>query len=126
MEVLLIGVASGPALEFVSSTRNKRLACISWESRVSLSSITFQIDPSAVLGIGPDATLEQIRDAYRLKVKRHHPDAGGEDWAFRVVSQAYQVLSQAASRQRRQPRVGRAVAGVSKSRRDRRTRPAHE
>jgi hypothetical protein len=60
---------------------------------VSSSSISLQIDPSEVLGVGADATLGEIREAYRAKAKRHHPDAGGEDWAFRVVSQAYQLMS---------------------------------
>lgn len=54
-----------------------------------------QIDPSDVLGVARDASLEQIRDAYRTKAKRYHPDAGGEDWAFRILVQAYEVMSTA-------------------------------
>ena len=42
-----------------------------------------------------DATLEQIRDAYRAKAKRYHPDAGGEAWAIRILVQAYEVMSTA-------------------------------
>jgi hypothetical protein len=57
--------------------------------------MTFQIDPSEVLGVASDATLEQIRDAYRVKAKRHHPDAGGEVWAFRMIVQAYETMSTA-------------------------------
>jgi hypothetical protein len=58
----------------------------------SLSSISFEIDPHAVLGVPPGATLEQIRDAYRKKSKSLHPDVGGEDWAFRVLVQSYEML----------------------------------
>ena len=29
------------------------------------------------------------------KPKRYHPDAGGEDWTFRILSQAYEMLSTA-------------------------------
>jgi len=61
----------------------------------ALSSLSFDIDPYAVLGVGRDATLLQIRDAYRLKAKRYHPDSGGEEWAFRIVSQAFELLSTA-------------------------------
>jgi hypothetical protein len=60
-----------------------------------LSTITLQIDPSEVLGVSADATLEQIRDAYRAKAKRHHPDVGGEEWAFRIIAQAYETMSTA-------------------------------
>ena len=60
-----------------------------------MSSFSFDIDPQAVLGVPADATLEQIRDAYRRKCKTFHPDAGGEEWAFRVLVQSYELLSTA-------------------------------
>lgn len=55
------------------------------------------LDPYEVLGLPRGATAEQVRDAYHRKSKRHHPDLGGEDWAFRVVSWAYQQLGAGAS-----------------------------
>jgi hypothetical protein len=60
-----------------------------------LSQFSFEIDPHRVLGVGPQASLEEIRDAYRQKAKKHHPDAGGEDWVFRILVQAYEMLSAA-------------------------------
>lgn len=57
-----------------------------------MASISFEIDPHAVLGIPADATMEQIRDAYRKKSKVLHPDVGGEEWAFRVLAQSYEML----------------------------------
>jgi hypothetical protein len=60
-----------------------------------LASFTFEIDPHAVLGVTPDASLEHIREAYRRKSKMYHPDVGGEEWAFRVLVQSYEVLSTA-------------------------------
>jgi len=56
--------------------------------------LTIQIDPHAVLGCAC-APLHEIREAYRHKAKQHHPDVGGEEWAFRIVSQAYEMLSTA-------------------------------
>ena len=52
----------------------------------------FSLDPRTVLGVGPRASLDEIREAYHLKSKKHHPDAGGDEWAFRMVARAYEVL----------------------------------
>ena len=60
-----------------------------------MSLISFEIDPLKVLGVTPDASLEQIRDAYRQKAKRFHPDSGGEEWIFRILGQAYEFLCSA-------------------------------
>jgi hypothetical protein len=57
--------------------------------------LSIQIDPCVVLGVAPAASLEEIRDAYRRKAKQLHPDAGGEEWAFRILVQSYEVLSTA-------------------------------
>jgi hypothetical protein len=57
--------------------------------------LSIQIDPHAVLGVAAGASLNEIREAYRRKAKQHHPDVGGEDWAFRILSQSYEVLSTA-------------------------------
>ena len=53
---------------------------------------SFSLDPRTVLGVGPDALPEEIRDAYHAKSKKHHPDLGGDEWAFRMVARAYEVL----------------------------------
>ena len=71
------------------------------------------------------ATLQEIRDAYRQKAKRYHPDAGGEDWAFRILVQAYEMLSsarvaRAARVETRRPAARRAACpGREPSSRDR-------
>jgi DnaJ domain len=55
------------------------------------------LDPRTVLGVGPDASMEEIHEAYRAKSKKHHPDMGGDEWAFRMVTRAYEVLKTAAA-----------------------------
>ena len=45
-----------------------------------------------VLGISHNADVDQIRDAYRRLVKRHHPDMGGSSDRFTTVMEAYEGL----------------------------------
>ncbi|MFB6119514.1 MAG: J domain-containing protein [Halobacteriaceae archaeon] len=51
----------------------------------------------AVLGLSADASLEEVRTAYREKVKEVHPDQGGDERAFRRVRQAYTTARQQAT-----------------------------
>jgi restriction system protein len=51
-----------------------------------------------VLNVPEEATLEEIRAAYRRLSKRLHPDQDGSEALFRRVQEAYEVLS---DRQRR-------------------------
>lgn len=46
----------------------------------------------AVLGLPSNATEQQIKDAYREKVKAVHPDTGGDPEAFRQVNEAYATI----------------------------------
>jgi hypothetical protein len=73
---------------------------------------SFSLDPRTVLGVGPDASLEEIHDAFRAKSKKHHPDRGGDEWAFRMVARAYEVLKTTA-----------ATAGAAKPWEGRRAEP---
>ena len=56
---------------------------------------TFQFDPNTILGVSSGASLKEIRDAYHQKSLKHHPDKGGDEWAFRMVVRAYEILSTA-------------------------------
>jgi hypothetical protein len=60
-----------------------------------VSLFSFEIDPHKVLGVSAQASLQDIREAYKQKAKRYHPDAGGEEWSFRILVQAYEMLSSA-------------------------------
>jgi len=64
---------------------------------------SFQFDPGAILGVSSTASLKEIRDAYHQKSLKHHPDKGGDEWAFRLVVRSYEILSNARV-------VGRAAA----------------
>lgn len=54
-----------------------------------------QFDPFEVLGVTGASNLTEIRDAYHAKSKKYHPDAGGDSWAFRVITRSYEILSTA-------------------------------
>jgi hypothetical protein len=54
---------------------------------------SFSLDPRTVLGVGPHASADEIRDAYHVKSKKHHPDLGGDEWAFRIVARAHELLT---------------------------------
>ena len=50
-------------------------------------------DYYVILGVGADATPDQIRSAYRREAKRLHPDHSGEDCEpFQALQEAYEVL----------------------------------
>lgn len=46
-----------------------------------------------ILGLPRDATAEQIKLRFRLLSKSVHPDAGGDDEAFKELEEAYRILS---------------------------------
>ena len=59
-------------------------------------------DHYATLGLGSDATLADVKKAFRQKASLHHPDRNSaveSPERFRTVQEAYEVLSDAAKRQ---------------------------
>ncbi len=51
-----------------------------------------------VLGVPEGASGEEVRQAYRRLVKAAHPDLAGDAAQFRLITQAYDVLSDPAQR----------------------------
>jgi hypothetical protein len=65
-----------------------------------------------ILGVEPDATLEQIKSAYRRQAKALHPDhCKGSSEPFRSLQEAYEVLGDTGRRQAYDDeRAGRCAA----------------
>lgn len=52
------------------------------------------MDYYSTLGVSRNATLEEIKKAYRKQAMRHHPDRNnGDDSKFKQIQSAYDVLS---------------------------------
>lgn len=51
-----------------------------------------QLQLFAVLGIKPTTDLKVIKNAYRQKAKKHHPDKGGDELVFIQVKKAYDAI----------------------------------
>lgn len=49
------------------------------------------IDPRLVLGVGRTATREEIKHAFREKIRTAHPDAGGSSEQFQQLHWAYKA-----------------------------------
>ena len=52
------------------------------------------------LGINKDASVDEIKKAFRRKAVKHHPDQGGDEAKFKEINEAYEVLSNSEKRQR--------------------------
>lgn len=52
-----------------------------------------QPDYYQVLGVAKNASLEEIKKAYKKLALKHHPDKGGKEEEFKKISVAYSVLS---------------------------------
>ncbi|HEY8999635.1 MAG TPA: molecular chaperone DnaJ [Candidatus Saccharimonadales bacterium] len=54
-----------------------------------------------VLGVGKDASADEIKKAFRRAAIQHHPDKeGGDEAKFKEVNEAYEVLKDPSKRQR--------------------------
>lgn len=51
------------------------------------------MNPREVLGVGRNATPEEIKSAYRKLASKHHPDKGGDTARFQEIRCAYDTLS---------------------------------
>ena len=45
------------------------------------------------IGVAKDATMDQIKKAYRKLAIKHHPDKGGDQEKFQKIQNAYDILS---------------------------------
>lgn len=52
------------------------------------------------LGVSQDASLEEIKKAYRKMAKEAHPDVGGDEELFKKIGEAYETLSDEGRRER--------------------------
>lgn len=52
-----------------------------------------------VLGVVSTASRDQIRTAYRVKVRSAHPDAGGDPEQFAMIAEAWEVLGSESERE---------------------------
>ncbi len=46
----------------------------------------------AALGLEPGAGLDELKNAYKAMAKKHHPDLGGDQERFKLVTAAYNIL----------------------------------
>lgn len=54
-----------------------------------------------VLGVGKDASADEIKKAFRREAVKHHPDKeGGDETKFKEINEAYEVLKDPSKRQR--------------------------
>jgi len=56
-------------------------------------------DAYQTLGVGKNATEEEIKKAYRKLASQHHPDKGGDTATFQKIQTAYETLSDPQKRQ---------------------------
>ncbi len=65
-----------------------------------------------VLGVGKEASADEIKKAFRKKAVELHPDRGGDEEKFKEVNEAYEILKDERKRQR-YDQFGHAGVGSS-------------
>jgi DnaJ-domain-containing protein 1 len=47
----------------------------------------------AVLGLSPNATMDEVKKAHRRLAMQHHPDRGGDAATFRKIQEAFERIT---------------------------------
>ena len=66
-----------------------------------------------VLGVGKNASPDEIKKAFRRAAVEHHPDRGGDEEKFKELNEAYEVLKDSSKRQRYDQFGHAGVGGAS-------------
>lgn len=66
-----------------------------------------------VLGVGKNASADELKKAFRRAAIKHHPDKGGDEAKFKEVNEAYEVLKDTSKRQRYDQFGHAGVGGAS-------------
>ncbi len=53
-----------------------------------------------ILGVGKDASADEVKKAFRRAAVEHHPDRGGDEAKFKEFNEAYEVLKDGEKRKR--------------------------
>lgn len=80
-------------LEDIYMQERRGLAGIASAHYLALDAPKQKPDPYIILGVRPDASLDDIEDMYRIKAKRLHPDTGangGDPAKFAELTEAYE------------------------------------
>src|SRR5947209_4957238 len=72
-----------------------------------------QRDYYEVLGVGKNASADEIKKAFRKAAIEHHPDRGGEEAKFKEINEAYEVLKDESKRKRYDQFGHAGVGGAS-------------
>lgn len=76
-------------------------------------------DPFAVLGLPPTASPDEVKAAYRAAARRLHPDVGGDEEAFKVLTRAADAALEIATGAKPRPHLPREDHTVRVERYDR-------
>jgi hypothetical protein len=90
------------ALEKVALSRAMELsmldfAVVARDEGAHLGKATPAASPQEILQVRRDASMKEIKDAYRRRALETHPDKGGEPGAFEAVAHSYRKLLNAAN-----------------------------
>lgn len=66
-----------------------------------------------ILGVGKDASADEVKKAFRRAAVEHHPDRGGDEAKFKELNEAYEVLKDSEKRKRYDQFGHAGVGGAS-------------
>jgi DnaJ-like protein len=66
--------------------------------RMTVRKFDSKRDYYRVLGVGEDASKEDVDRAYRSEARKRHPDGGGSDEEMKSLNEAHDILSDQATR----------------------------
>ena len=58
-----------------------------------------ELDPYEILQVNYDASLNEIREAFKKLVLIHHPDRGGNPRSFQIIKGSYSYIYQELKKQ---------------------------